>query len=489
MSKRSAEHRFSGSLVSENLNQVIRRIHLDRGSGILEVTPNDGSKKRLFFLQGELYLPPSNPIAQQLAGMLANGLIADLRTLMGRFARVIGSWREGTFSFAPGRAGVPPDVIGPLLTREVVMAGATQDLSPDAMLDRLGGEKARWTTQAHPEALSLHSGSGAQAVGLDPREVFLIDRIRTQPCSVAALLQMSGLAREETLGILSRLQAVGMIEREARPTVNRELVTLPLLERFSERVKKELTLSGVELSEEEHRSRLGDLLSRLGEMGHYDLLGVEPNCDGDEIHRAYSELAKLVHPSQAAKLGLAGREEGMYLLFERATESYLVLSDPERRSGYDRDLLSGGMVGGESPEEQEERRKSRARENYLRAQDLFHQEEFHYALEVLREAVRLDQKPEYYSLMARVQERNPKWLSQATDSYRTALKLDPEALDTRVAMAELYERVGDIGRARAAYRSILIRSPEHPEASEALARLVKERGPKRGLLQSFFGRD
>ncbi len=489
MSKRSAAHRFSGTMVSENLNRVIRRIHLDRGSGILEVTPDDGTKKRLFFLNGELYLPPSNPIAQQLEGMLSDGLSTELRRLMGRFARVIGSWREGRFSFAPGRAGVPPDVIGPLLTREVVMAGATQDLSPDAMLDRLGGEKARWSTQAHPEALTLHPDSGAAAVGLDPREAFLIDRIRAQPCSVAALLQMSGLAREETLEILSRLQAVGMIEREARPTVNRELVTLPLLERFSERVKQELETHGVDLPEEEHRSHLADLLSRLGEMGHYDLLNVDANCEGDEIHRAYSQLARLVHPSQAKRLGLAGREEGMYLLFERATESYLVLSDPERRASYDRDLVSGGLVGTESSEEQEERRHQRARENYRRAQELFHQEEFHYALEILREAVRLEQQPEYYSLMAKVQERNPKWLRHATDSYRTALKLDPEALDIRMAMAELYERVGDLGRARAAYRSILIRRSDHPAASEALERLTQERGPKRGLLKSIFGRD
>jgi curved DNA-binding protein CbpA len=489
MTTQSTGRRLAGSLATDDLNRVVRAIHLDRGSGVLEVLPEDGTKKRLFFILGELYLPPSNPIAVQLADLLADKRDADLRRLMGRFARVIGTWKEGSYSFDPGPAGVPPDAIGPLLTRELVMTATTQDLSSEQMADQLGGDKARWVTSAKPDALTQGGDTGSPAQGLEPREAFLLERLRNHPVSVAEVVQLSGLSRDEALRALSRLQAIRLIEREARPTVNRELVSLQLLDRFLERVKSELESRPMQLSAEEHRAQLADLLSRLGEMGHYELLRVRRDCGLDAIHKAYNELARTVHPVHAETLGLAGREEGMYLLFERATESYLVLSDPQRRAHYDRELVTGGVAAAQSPEQRAEERARRAKDHFQRAQDLVRREEYHYAMEVLREAVRLEARPQYFVLMAQVQERNPKWLSQATDNYRHALKLDPENLDVRMAMAQLYERLGDLNRARAAFRSILIRKPEHTEASEGLDRLGKEGTRGRGLLGQFFGRD
>lgn len=62
----------------------------------------------------------------------------------------------------------------------------------------------------------------------------------------------------------------------------------------------------------------------------YEVLGVAPDADDDEIKRAYRRLALQDHPDRNP--GDAAAEER----FKRATEAYSVLRDPERRARFDR---------------------------------------------------------------------------------------------------------------------------------------------------------
>ena len=79
-------------------------------------------------------------------------------------------------------------------------------------------------------------------------------------------------------------------------------------------------------------------------MDYYDVLGVPRDAPPEDIKKAFRRLARETHPD--ANPGDADAEAR----FRAAAEAYEVLSDPERRSRYDRgdtidlgDLLSGGL--------------------------------------------------------------------------------------------------------------------------------------------------
>jgi curved DNA-binding protein CbpA len=60
---------------------------------------------------------------------------------------------------------------------------------------------------------------------------------------------------------------------------------------------------------------------------HYETLQVSVNAEPDTIHRVYRLLAQRFHPDN--------QETGNATRFRAITEAYTVLSDPERRAGYD----------------------------------------------------------------------------------------------------------------------------------------------------------
>jgi molecular chaperone DnaJ len=62
---------------------------------------------------------------------------------------------------------------------------------------------------------------------------------------------------------------------------------------------------------------------------YYEVLGVGRNSSGEDIRRAYRQLAKQFHPD-------INKEDGASERFKEINEAYAVLSDVERRSAYDR---------------------------------------------------------------------------------------------------------------------------------------------------------
>ncbi|ONK77175.1 uncharacterized protein A4U43_C02F3870 [Asparagus officinalis] len=70
----------------------------------------------------------------------------------------------------------------------------------------------------------------------------------------------------------------------------------------------------------------------------YELLGVSEGGSGDEIKRAYKQLARKYHPDASPGPELA---EEYTRRFIEVQEAYVTLSDPRRRAVYDGDLALG----------------------------------------------------------------------------------------------------------------------------------------------------
>lgn len=66
----------------------------------------------------------------------------------------------------------------------------------------------------------------------------------------------------------------------------------------------------------------------------YDLLGVSPDADPDELKRAYKRQSLLTHPDKLAQRGQAATERDRDR-FTRMRHAFEVLSDPRRRETYD----------------------------------------------------------------------------------------------------------------------------------------------------------
>jgi tetratricopeptide (TPR) repeat protein len=203
----------------------------------------------------------------------------------------------------------------------------------------------------------------------------------------------------------------------------------------------------------------------------------------EEIHLGFQRLARLVHPGHAAPLRLPAGERALWLLFERATDAYLTLSQPERRRRYNEGLPRLPEGGGAAERPEEARRL--ARSYYERAQALIDAEDFHFAVELLKQAVHTHPRPEYYVLLGQVQARNPNWLRHARDSYWRAVEMGAAEPAVSVALGRICEELDEPEEARRHYEGVLARDPADPEARAGLARLPPATPPPRRL--GFFG--
>lgn len=82
-----------------------------------------------------------------------------------------------------------------------------------------------------------------------------------------------------------------------------------------------------------------------GERTHYQVLGIGPGASTEEIRRAHRQLARVLHPDR-----LAGTSEAERRLAERrmreVNAAWTALSDPVRRSDYDRELAGARTASG-----------------------------------------------------------------------------------------------------------------------------------------------
>ncbi len=515
---------IAGEIGNPSLIGVIRQIYLAEASGILEVTQAD-RKRRFFFSKGELYLPGSHFLGKRLGSLLQleNEIAAarngsslgkaatnsgaeatdafrrareqqehdpnksteareQLRELVTRIVDVLVEWQNGRYELLGVPLPTDMSLVGPLPTGYLVMEGTLRDLDPEAALAELGGSDA--VVVADPSSRLLLS-----PYGIDSDEMFLLSRAETST-AVGELLRQLPAPREEGIVCILRLQSVDLLRLSAPPMQDDSQYD----QRYSESMNERFLLRFASLLPPEHvpadaeeRDQVRALIQRFAGLDHYELLQVPPDADTQAIHDAYQELALRVHPGNAKRLDMVRAAPALGLLFERATEAYLTLEDPERRAGYN---IEAGVeitrsVGGDG-RNTEQRQVALA--NSRRAARLLDTGEYHFAMELARQAVRADPKAEYIALLGRIQRRNPNWLQAASDNFKQAIRMDPKNADYRLELAELMEETGHPDRAAVHYQSTLQLSPGNGKAMDGLARVREQQEAAQTGGRSFIGR-
>ncbi len=473
------------------LAAVVRSIYLGRRSGLVEVERDD-EQIGLFFRHGEIYLDRDDPTALKIGPLLAMAgsdrpaADPELGNAVEALARELGPRPDVEAKFSRERVVV--ELIGPLPTVRFVQELATHGCDESQLLERLGGESEQLRTSAATPALE-------QLPGLEPDMANVMVTL-AQPASVASLLRGAGADRLAVLRALTRLWSVGLVVRvgdgaESDESWGGGVLSAKLLEQFTARIAEDLESEPLALDPEIHRARLGKLLSRLGQMNYYQLLGIDPRADGEQIFTAYSALARVVHPSHTSGLGLEGKEVAVSVMFEKATEAYLTLSDPRRRASYN--TVAGVHVRVAVDQDQrDEEKRSIAEQNYRRAASCLSQMDFSLAVDLLKEAARMDPRPEYFARLGLAQSKNPNWHRHAVESYRRAVELDPDNAGTRAAYGTLLEEMDRRDDAREQYKEALELMPDNPDAQAGLDRLgtgtFASFTPKAGGFRNLFAK-
>ena len=466
-----------GRLSERSLASIVRRIYTGRRSGELRLE-GDGRRERFYFEGGDLCLPVGHPLANAASSV-------PPRQLARRLAGVWRLWTEGSYEFSEGQERRPEEWVGPLSTAQVLMEEAVEGRDDFQLLRQLGGHEQEYVAV----------GAERQAeLDLDTHEAFFLSRME-HPVAVKELLRQVELGQTEALQRLCRLEAADLIRpREEAPEVVPEAtMARQLVDRFSERIRQELVRKPLDLPTEEHRRKLKVLLERLGEMNYYELLGLGLGADGEQIHDAYMRIARLVHPAHSRRLGLAG-EGGLELLFERATEAYLTLSDPERTRDYLSRVGVTEVSERHQPSAAERREELRglAAEKFRLATGFAGREDYFSAVQLLEQAVEIDPQPQYYALLGQCQENNPRWIRRALSSYSQAVQLSRADPELRTRLGGCYEKLGRLDRAKEEYEAALERMPGFPDAVAGLKRLKKPDRPEAegggGWLESLLGR-
>ncbi len=468
---------------------IVRSIYLSRSSGSVEI---GDEPKTLFFRDGELYIDRDDPMAMQISPLLAidssrSAVNTELGHAMERLAAELTPNPDVTARLRKNNALVV-ELVGPLPTVLFVQALATHGCDDGKLLERLGGETIRLRSSAKTPALD-------QLPGLPPDMAKVLVTL-AQPATPADLLRGADSERLAILQGLTKLWSVGLVkrveeeDRGPKRVWGDDILSPRVLEQFSARIGETLHSDPLELEPEVHRARIADLLGRLGTMDFYQLLGIDPRAGEEEVFAAYSKLARVVHPSHAVRLGLEGKEVAARVIFEKATEAYLTLSDPRRRASYNTVAGVHVQVAVDKVQRAEEK-KSIAAQNYRRAASCLSQMDYSLAVDLLKEATRMDPQPEYFSRLGLAQSKNPNWHRHALESYRQAADLAPQDAGIRAGYGKLLEDMEREGEAREQYREALKLMPDHEEARSALERLgggLSGLSAKSGGFRSLFGR-
>ncbi len=319
-------------------------------------------------------------------------------------------------------------------------------------------------------------------LSLTPTEAFLLSRIEG-PRTIASLLSVSALPREQAIPTLYALQLAGIV------TIG------PDDGRAAGRSRAEpVDESTLDRAQLEERTRIRKLAGEVRQIDHYQALGVGRKATVDIIDDAWLSLRNRFHPDRALTPHLRDMRQELTTVLERGEEANEVLSDRPRRHRYDRILasLSSSENVLETAERQEATQEARAElveANFKRAEEFVRDGEVYLAIQLLEQACLIDPRPAQLVKLAKLLARNPLWSERALDTLNRATEVDPSNADAWFELARLWQERGQPERQRKALERAIAAQPEHADACQEYTQLFGSQELKRVQEQRIRCRD
>lgn len=479
-----------GQLQNNSPAEVIREIADKGASGALRLTRSP-AKAVIYFENGDIVFAASNLRAHRLAEFLKRCEILDEKQFAELPANVTddelpdlliqrGSvksealdairanhvsdilrsallWTDGDWQFdsrvrVAGNAQVTIDVKSLLLE-------STRHL-PAAYI------ASRFRDQA--ETLEMVQSNGYSAPLL-PAEAFVLSRV-SGTITLKELLTISGLTEEETLRAIYGLSVSGVLHRGAWPTAGISSRQAPASRRSSAASKS------AKAEDVNEKIDLQALFARLEKAAdYYEVLGIGPQAEVEEVKHAYHTLARRFHPDRfhQSDAELRSRVDSAFARIARAYDALV-----DQTSGVAQDAQTITRSSQESASDVESSAKGpeheRAESSFQQGLAAMKQNRPEQALRFFAEAASLEpRRARYRAEYGRALIDNPQTRRIAEIELKAAIALEPDNTIYRVMLAELYQALGLRRRAEGEIQRALAADPKNEMARSFLSSLKK----------------
>ncbi len=226
---------------------------------------------------------------------------------------------------------------------------------------------------------------------------------------------------------------------------------------------------------------IDDVLSlreKLASRSYYQVLGVPRTASGEEVKKAYFQMARRFHPDRFSAEQAGEYKKQIDEVFDAITTAYRTLSDKALRAAYDAKSKSP------APEDSQSAAKL-AEIKFRQGKTLFGQERYEEAISYLREAIREKKdKADYYLLLAMAEVKVPGYIRKAEEDFLKAINMEPWNPEGYLGLGMLYRREGLQAKALKMFEKAVQADPDHVAAREALEDLSGG-GKKKGLKGLF----
>lgn len=206
-----------------------------------------------------------------------------------------------------------------------------------------------------------------------------------------------------------------------------------------------------------------DIMAKIDQYSHYELLGVRPDADEAEIKKGYLKKMQTYHPDKYKYLSDSSLEDKLTKFISYINRAYQTLSDTARKSSYDSTVVK-------KPERsKKESDASRIEEQFLRGVAEIKGGNFWNAVEHLRWATNVSPKnPKYWSFLSLALSKIPQKGKEAEESIMKAIEIDPNNANYYVHLGIIYAQADLKKRAITQFQKALELDPTNSRAQKEM---------------------